>query len=350
MVDLDFFASPIGLGHVARDVAIAENFKGVLPRFVTGGSAAQFLKKAGFGAEDLYRPPRFVVENGSLKNPARWLWSYYQYYKECKSISEGIIRADSPRVVVSDEDFASLAVAQEMGIPTVLITDVLETRFTRGIAALVEKKMNRSMKEIIGKCDAVIIPEDGEDCGNIKRTGPVVRQTGLSREELREKFAFGKKTVLVSVGGTDAGAFLIERALEAVPKMGHEAEVVVVSGPSLKKVSGRDGGGGDGGDGTRYLGFVDNLHELIFAADVLVSLAGKSTIDEANAYGTPGIFIPVKDHFEQEDNAREEGFVFEDVDRLADLVSEKLMQGRKDPVAGSGGAASAATRIITGLL
>ena len=67
---------------------------------------------------------------------------------------------------------------------------------------------------------------------------------------------------------------------------------------------------------------------MIFAADLLISLAGKSTIDEANAYGTPGIFIPIKGHFEQEDNAREEGFVFDDIKRLDVLILEKLEQKR----------------------
>ena len=77
------------------------------------------------------------------------------------------------------------------------------------------------------------------------------------------------------------------------------------------------------------MGFVENLHEVIFAADLLISLAGKSTIDEARAYGTPGIFIPIKDHFEQEDNAKNEGFVFEDIDRLESLILEKLEEKRK---------------------
>ena len=76
------------------------------------------------------------------------------------------------------------------------------------------------------------------------------------------------------------------------------------------------------------LGFVNNLHEIIFAADLLISLAGKSTIDEANAYGTPAIFIPIKGHFEQEDNAREQGFVFEDITRLDTLILEKLEEKR----------------------
>ena len=73
---------------------------------------------------------------------------------------------------------------------------------------------------------------------------------------------------------------------------------------------------------------MDNLNELIFAADLLISLAGKSTIDEANAYGTPAIFIPIKGHFEQENNAKQEGFVFEDIKRLNVLILEKLEQKR----------------------
>ena len=63
-------------------------------------------------------------------------------------------------------------------------------------------------------------------------------------------------------------------------------------------------------------------------ADVLISLAGKSTIDEANAYGTPGIFIPIKEHFEQEDNAKEQGFVFEDIKRLDKLILSKINEKR----------------------
>ena len=61
---------------------------------------------------------------------------------------------------------------------------------------------------------------------------------------------------------------------------------------------------------------------------LIISLAGKSTIDEAKAYGTPGIFIPIKGHFEQEDNAKTEGFIFEDINRLETLISEKLEQKR----------------------
>ena len=205
-----------------------------------------------------------------------------------------------------------------MKIPTVLITDVLETRFTKGLASFIEKKMNKSMHEIIKKCDIVILPENGDDQDNIRRVGPIVRQTNYSREELRKKNSFEKKTIVISIGGTDTGLFLIEKALDTISKINQDIEVILVSGPAISKKF----------ENVRNLGFVDNLHELIFAADLLISLAGKSTIDEANAYGTPGIFIPIKGHFEQEDNAREEGFVFDDIKRLDVLILEKLEQKR----------------------
>ncbi len=319
MVDLDFFSSPIGLGHATRDIAIANNFENISTKFVTGNGAAEILKNSDFNVEDRYIPPQFIVENGILKKSTKWLWNYYRYYKQCKKIANKIIELDNPRLVVSDEDFASLTVAQNKKIPTVLITDILQTNFINGITSFIEKKMNKSMQEIIKKCDVVIIPENGQDEGNIRRVGSIVRQTNFSREELRKKFSFDKKTIVVSIGGTDAGLFLIEKTLESIQKINQDVNLVVVSGPSLSKKF---------GDSIRNLGFVNNLHEIIFASDVIVSLAGKSTIDEAKIYGTPGIFIPIKGHFEQEDNAKEEGFVFEDINKLDKLIIEKLEQKR----------------------
>ena len=315
---IDFFSSPIGLGHVTRDIAITNNFEKTSINFVTGIGAAKLLKIFDFNVQDVYHPPSFMIENGTLKNSAKWLWNYYQYYKDCKNISQKIIQQDNPNVVISDEDFASLSIAQNTKIPTVLITDILETHFTKGIASIIEKKMNKSMNEIIKKCDLVIIPEDGHNEDNIKRVGPIVRQTNFSREELRKKFSFERKTILISIGGTNAGLFLIEKALESILKINQDFEVVLVSGPAVQKKY----------ENVRNLGFVENLHELIFAADLIISLAGKSTIDEAKSYGTPAIFIPIKGHFEQEDNAKEEGFVFEDVNRLDKLILQKIDEKR----------------------
>ena len=314
---IGFFCSPIGLGHATRDIAIAEFLDKATTKFVTGVGAAKLISENGFLVDDAYTPPNFDVQKGTLRGSLKWLWNYYQYYKDCKKISQKFIDDEKPKLVVSDEDFASLMVAQQKKIPTILITDILETNFTKGIGSLIEKKMNQSMKQIIQNCHTVIMPETGPDENNIMRVGPIVRQTKYTRNELRKRFAFDKKTITVSVGGTDAGKFLIEKVLEIAPKL-KDYDMILVSGPALKIQN----------SGIRNLGFVNNLHEVIYASDLVISLAGKSTIDESKAYGTPGIFIPIKGHFEQEDNARSEGYSFEDINKLESLIPQKTESER----------------------
>ena len=320
MTDLAFFSSPIGLGHATRDVAIAQHLDNTRMKFVSGEGGPRLFSDYGFDAQNLYKPPIFDIQNGTLKNPLRWLFKYYSYYKECKNISSDIIEKERPRLIVSDEDFASLTIAQEKKLKTVLITDILETNFARGIGSFIEKKMNKSMKEIMKKCDVIIMPEDGIDKGNISRVGPIVRRTPHSREELRKRFSFDRKTIVISIGGTSAGQFLIEKAIHVFKKLNLDAEMVIVSGPALKISD----------DFIRNLGFVNNLHEIIYAADLIISLAGKSTIDEAMSYGTPGIFIPIKGHFEQEENAKKVGYSFEDLHRLEFLIPTKINE-KRDP-------------------
>lgn len=320
MTNLTFFSSPIGLGHVTRDIAVAQHLNNIKIKFVSGEGGPKLFSDYGFEAQNLYKPPIFEIQDGTLKNPLRWLFRYYSYYKKCKDISSDIIEKERPKLIVSDEDFASLTIAQEKKLKTVLITDILETNFAKGIGSFIEKKMNKSMKEIMKKCDVIILPEDGSDEDNIIRVGPIVRKILYSREELRKRFSFDRKTIVISIGGTSAGQFLIEKTIQVYKKLNLDADMLIVSGPALK-ISGK---------GIRNLGFVNNLHEIIYAADLIISLAGKSTIDEAESYGTPGIFIPIKGHFEQEANAKKAGFSFEDLNRLESLIPTKINE-KRDP-------------------
>jgi len=316
MTDVLFFVSPIGLGHAARDVAVCEHLQNLSIKFVTGLGAARLLGEYGFDVLERYDPPGFDVENGRLRHAVKWLWRYYAYYKDSKAVAAEIIQSVRPKMIVSDEDFASLAVTQQAKIPCVLITDILETRFTSGLASIIERRMNHVMQSLISGSNAVIMPERGHDAGNIRYTGPIVRSTRKSREQLRESFGFDKYTILASIGGTDAGEFLLEQVEQAAK--GLDADLVTVSGPQLEYAS------------SRNLGFLRDMHEAIYAADLIISLAGKSTIDEARYYGTPGIFIPIKGHFEQENNAGREGFAFTDLDNLRNLIKAKMSETRNE--------------------
>ena len=321
MTEILFFSSPIGLGHATRDLAIINQLKIGSCKVFSGSSAIEFFHQNSIQAQDVYSPPKFDVIDGKLEKSLKWLWSYYRYYKRCKEISSKIISNEKPRVIISDEDFASIAIAQERKIPNIIITDILETKFISGFGGVVEKKMNKTMHEMLDKANRVIIPELGENQNNIIRTGPIVRKIQKNRDELRDILDFKKKTIVLCVGGTDAGIFLIKQTIEAIKKIQIDVDLVLVSGPKInKKFS----------DDVRNLGFVSNLHEIIFAADLVISLAGKSTIDESIVYGTPGIFIPIKGHFEQEDNAKEIGFKFEDIFNLENLIKEKLSKNRNE--------------------
>ena len=321
MTEILFFSSPIGLGHATRDLAIINQLKIGSCKVFSGSSAIEFFHQNSIQAQDVYSPPKFDVIDGKLERSLKWLWSYYRYYKRCKEISSKIISNEKPKLIISDEDFASIAIAQERKIPNIIITDILETKFISGFGGVVEKKMNKTMHEMLDKANRVIIPELGENQNNIIRTGPIVRKIQKNRDELRDILDFKKKTIVLCVGGTDAGIFLIKQTIEAIKKIQIDVDLVLVSGPKInKKFS----------DDVRNLGFVSNLHEMIFAADLVISLAGKSTIDESIVYGTPGIFIPIKGHFEQEDNAKEIGFKFEDIFNLENLIEEKLNKNRNE--------------------
>ena len=333
---ITFFTSPIGLGHATRDIAIAEKLKTDI-LFVSGEGASTLISRKGFKALDVYRPPKFNIESGQLQNLFKWLMSYYLYYKKCKIISKEILdKQHDNRLIVSDEDFASIAVAKERGWRCVLITDIIETHFTSGLASIIEKKMNKSMRKIMQACDCIIIPEVGDDKDNICYVGPIVRQVSADRNTLRKQFCFEKNTILVSGGGTSAGKYLIQKAISVHCKLQStlDSELIIVSGPSLKLPDSQE---------YRNLGFVDNMHDVVYAADLVISLAGRSTMDESIAYGTPGIFIPIKNHFEQEQSAARLGFKYEDIFRLEQLIEEKI--GCRSNVLDMGGAAKAAKLI-----
>ena len=134
----------------------------------------------------------------------------------------------------------------------------------------------------------------GEDKDNFFYVGPIVREINNNKDELRKKLSFDKKTILVSTGGTNAGLYLLKKTIESFSRIKNknEYDLVILSNDNIALPN--------LGLNCRYVGIVGNGHEYVNACDLVISLAGKSTIDESMVYGTPGIFIPIKNHFEQE--------------------------------------------------
>jgi UDP-N-acetylglucosamine--N-acetylmuramyl-(pentapeptide) pyrophosphoryl-undecaprenol N-acetylglucosamine transferase len=326
-----FFTSPIGLGHATRDIAICEKLRSLTNDkilFVTGSAAYTIISNKGYVAYDVYTPNNFQVNYSMhLQSMIKWLIQYVSYYKRCKIIAQQFIEKNNERnlLIVSDEDFASITVGKNRNMKRILITDILKTHFLKGLPSIIEYGMNRSLERMIRSCDHVIIPDYGSDVDNKSYIGPIVRElTTIDREALRKKFEMYKPTILLTIGGTTSGKYLIEMTIKAFKKLRMKLDInlLIVSGLSVEvqdKLLCTSNT-----DNIINLGFVNNLHEYIYASDLVVSLAGRSTIDESIVYKTPGIFIPIKNHFEQEENARRMGYNYEDIFRLESLILEKF--------------------------
>ena len=311
-----FFTSPIGFGHATRDIAIAKYLSDI--EFVSSPTNSLFIAKSKFKVHPLLGNIEFDVANGELQNSFLWILKYlYYYYTYKKRLSRLISKYTN--LIVSDEEFVSLSSGIENNKKCILITDILGTNFTTGPSSLIEKYLNRSMKRMIIQSDCVIIPNFGNDYGNFKFVGPIVRSVSQSRDVIRNRLGLERRTLLVSPGGSNAGSFLIEKVLESFARIRSKLDLdLIIARTWSKNITNVNN------QHVRHIGTVENLHEYIFASDIVVSLAGKSTIDECLAYGTPGIFIPIRNHFEQEQNAKNQGYKFEDIYDLDTLIEINL--------------------------
>ena len=139
-----------------------------------------------------------------LQSMIKWLIQYVSYYKRCKIVAQQFIEKNNENnlLIVSDEDFASIAVAKNRNKKRVLITDILKTHFLKGLPSIIEYSMNRILEHMISSCDNVIIPDYGNDIDNKSYIGPIVRELTITdRCALRKKFKMHKPTILLTIGG-----------------------------------------------------------------------------------------------------------------------------------------------------
>jgi pimeloyl-ACP methyl ester carboxylesterase/predicted glycosyltransferase len=118
------------------------------------------------------------------------------------------------------------------------------------------------------------------------------------RADLRAEFGYddGRKTCIVAVGGSGVGAQLIRRILAAYPHTRTripELRMIVVTGPRL------DPAGFDWPDGVEARAFVPNLDRHLAACDLALVQGGLTTCMELAAAGTPFLYFPLRNHFEQ---------------------------------------------------
>lgn len=311
--------SPIGLGHASRAVAVGLKLRerGLEVEFASGGRAVRFLASYGFKVHDVVTEPTPNERDGVMQNPSLWYIRYWRGYRRTRSSMRLLVERTAPELVVGDEEFSSVSLALEMKLKHALISDELELGFARSaVSRYIEKRVSRWYKQLQLSISYLLVPDFGSDHDNVHFTTPVVREVTSTREELLRSLALDEdsKVVLLSASGSGIGEFLLRSTLESLRMLRIPGSKLVVTGLRSRAST----------DSTVYLGTYRDNQNLVAAADLVISTAGKSTIDEAASYGSPLISIPIKNHSEQERNAAALGFSYEDRSRLTELIPKYL--------------------------
>ncbi len=319
-----FGVSPIGLGHATRALVLKKELegRGAEVTLFSGGRAAEFIGACGFPVEDMVDDAVPTVVGAEMRFPSVWYVRSWLAHRRNVKKTERLFDARPHDLVVCDEEFSGITVAERRGERRVFITDELELGFARSwLSRSIERRVERWYRHLQGSVDLLLIPEEGEDAGNRLFVGPIVRAPTVPPGETRRRYGIPEgPVVLFSVSGSGLGRELAVKLVAALRGAGYGDLPVAITGNRGAKIA---------GEGVYDLGVVLDNQNLVASADLVVSTAGKSTIDEAAAAGTPMIAIPIRNHAEQERNAAELGFSYADSERFAELVKAKL--GVREP-------------------
>jgi predicted glycosyltransferase len=119
-----------------------------------------------------------------------------------------------------------------------------------------------------------------------------------SPAEVRERLGYrtDERVCIVTVGGSAVGAPLIRRILQSVPAVRRtmpELRIIVVAGPRIDPRSLVVP------PGVEVRAFVPDLDHHLAACDLALVQGGLTTCMELAAAGTPFLYFPLKNHFEQ---------------------------------------------------
>jgi UDP:flavonoid glycosyltransferase YjiC (YdhE family) len=119
-----------------------------------------------------------------------------------------------------------------------------------------------------------------------------------SRAELRERLGYrsDQRVCIVTVGGSGVGTHLLRRILQSYPMARArlpELRMIVVAGPRIDPAS------LNAPEGVEVRAFVPDLDRHLAACDLALVQGGLTTCMELTAAGTPFLYFPLKNHFEQ---------------------------------------------------
>jgi pimeloyl-ACP methyl ester carboxylesterase len=157
------------------------------------------------------------------------------------------------------------------------------------------------------------------------------------RAALREALGYrpGEKICIVTVGGSSVGLPLIRRILHALPiarRRMPELRTIVVAGPRIDPATLVVP------PGVEVRAFVPDLDRHLAACDLALVQGGLTTCMELTAAGTPFLFFPLRNHFEQNVHVAHRlanygaGRRMDYATATPDLIAEAMVETLRAPV------------------
>lgn len=392
-----FVSGSLGLGHIGRDLEIAQALRQRLPEveisWMAESPAAEVLLRAG---EKLLPEAKLLYSSNSeldrsasqyRANLVQWVMSVRKGWAKNAEVYAGISERYLFDLWIGDEPYDIMIAMNANKIlkkcPFVVIYDFLGLdattmnpvdhivaymtnrawlKFLKSHPPLSEKSIFiGEMEDIPDKKFGFMLPNRrllAEKVLNfVGYVLPKDIKDYLDKEKARVILGYGNNPLIIcSIGGTAAGKDLLKLCAAAYPlvrKQIPDLEMILVCGPRVLP------DWIQAPEGVKVVGYLPNLYRHMGAADLCVVSGGGTITLELTALRKPFLYFPLKEHFEQEVEVAERcarhraGFRMSFSATNAELLSQEIVSNiaktvdyKSIPISGS----TEAARIIEGVL
>jgi UDP:flavonoid glycosyltransferase YjiC (YdhE family) len=335
-----FISDSFGLGHIVRDLQIADELRRQIPAtrisWLAGEPARTFLIERGEEAHPAIN--RWADETDILEqisngttyhaNVMSFLVKCRKAWKNNVEVFEAIMNTEEYDLVVGDETYElTLALSKRIRItPTFVMmfdfigVDVVSNNPLDRLIAYKWNyewaKINRTvprkvltsifigeMEDVPDKSFGFLLPNRRESVKNRNGNfvGYIVQfnpKDYANKQEIRKKLGLGNEPLIVcSVGGTSIGLPLLELCCRTFPLIKGKipsATMVLFPGPRISREHFSPT------EGITVKEHLSNLYEYFAACDLAIVQAGSSTTLELVALNKPFVYFPIEGHFEQQ--------------------------------------------------
>ena len=335
-----WLSSPIGLGHIQRDLAIAQKLREIHPdvevAFLAANPADRLVEAAG---ERLHPATRLLLnESAHVEGWARdhelhaqnALWDMDEVLAANFMTFADVVEREDYDLWVGDEgwdlDYFLHENPELKRAPYAFLTDFIGILPMRDDPASAEFRRAwdknaenidhlrlhpdvRDLSVMIGDEEDVLDREFGPDLPNMRQWAREhFRFPGYTyhfdpadyrdKATLRRELGYrdGERVILVSVGGTTVGKSLLRKCAEAfalvAPRL-PDTRMILVAGPRLAPEELPQG------PQIEVRPFVPHLFRHHAAAHLAIVQGGLTTTMELAAFQTPFLYFPLRNHFEQ---------------------------------------------------